>query len=84
MKNIIKENLVKLQKAEELADQTEKKYEEEQENLEAENAFDKAYKEEFDLYMLVSRQLSEFAGIDEKTARAIVKTKRKELNELLV
>lgn len=83
MKNIIKENLVKLQKAEQIADQAETKYEEEPENLEAESAFEKAYKEELDLYMLVSRQLSEFSGIDEKTARAIVKTKRNELIGLL-
>lgn len=42
----------------------------------------RAYKEMWDAYMTLARQLSEFSGIEAKTTRAMICTKRAELKRL--
>ena len=80
MKNEIYKNLLKLETLEEIANHAEADYEREPENREFEETFDRAYKNEFSAFMTVSGQI---AGIDEKTARAMVKGKREELKRIL-
>ena len=53
------------------------------ESEEAENAFDEAYQAEYSAFIVVSNQIAEFAGIDAKTARAMVQGKREELKKIL-
>ena len=83
MKNEILQNLIKLTQLEEIADRTEADYEREPENTEYEETFDRAYKNEFDLYIRIARQLSALAGISANTARKLIKTKRVELISIL-
>ena len=83
MKNEIKSNLIKLEQLEEIANQAEADYEREPENAEYEAAFDRAYENQFAMFMTVSNQIAEFSGIDAKTARAIVRGKREELKKIL-
>ena len=52
-------------------------------NAEYEEAFDRAYQNEYNAFMLVASQISEFAGIDIKAAREIVRVKREELKKIL-
>lgn len=83
MKEEIYRNLLKLERLEEIANHAEADYEREPENLEYEETFDRAYKNEFSAFMTVSGQIAKFAGIGEKTARAMVKGKREELKRTL-
>ena len=83
MKNEIKSNLIKLEQLEEIANHAEADYEREPENAEYEATFDRAYDNQFAMFMTVSNQIAEFAGIDAKTARAIVRGKREELKKIL-
>lgn len=83
MKNEIYKNLLKLEKLEEIANHAEADYERDPESAEYEEAFDRAYKNEFDCFMQVSGQVAKMAGIDEKTARAMVKGRREELKRIL-
>lgn len=83
MKNEIYKNLLRLEKLEEIANHAEADYEREPENEEYEETFDRAYKNEFATFMTVSDQIAKFAGIDKKTARAMVKGKRTELKRIL-
>ena len=83
MKNEIYKNLLKLEKLEEIASHAEADYEKDPESAEYEETFDRAYKNEFSAFMTVSGQIAKFAGIDEKTARAMVKGKREELKRIL-
>lgn len=83
MKNEIKANLLKLEQLEEIANHAEADYEREPENTEYEEAFDRAYDNQFKMFMTVSNQIAEFAGIDAKTARSIVQGKREELKKIL-
>lgn len=83
MKNEIKSNLLKLEQLEEIANHAEADYEREPENAEYEATFDRAYDNQFSMFMTVSNQIAEFAGIDAKTARAIVRGKREELKKIL-
>lgn len=83
MKNEIYENLVKLEQLEEIANHAEADYEREPENAEYEATFGQAYRNEFNAFMQVAKQLYEFAGIDEKTTRAMIKDKREELKQIL-
>lgn len=83
MKNEIYKNLLKLETLEEIANHAEADYEKEPENREFEETFDRAYKNEFAAFMTVSGQIAKFAGIDEKTARAMVNEKRTELKRIL-
>ena len=79
----IKENLKKLTELEEASGAAEKKYEESPDDIKAEIEFDKAYKEEYEMYMLVSSEIAVFLTIENALARKMVKTKRKELISLL-
>ena len=83
MRNEIYKNLLKLERLEEIANHAEADYEREPENREFEETFDRAYKNEFSAFMAVSVQIANFAGIDERTARAMVKGKREELKLIL-
>lgn len=83
MREEIYKNLLKLEKLEEIASHAEADYDREPENLEYEETFDRAYKNEFTAFMTVSGQIAKFAGIDEKAARAMVKGKREELKRIL-
>lgn len=83
MKNEIKANLIKLEQLEKITGHAESDYEKEPMNEEYEETFDRAYKNEFNIYIKVSKQLAAFAGISENTARKIIKTKRSELISLL-
>ena len=83
MKNAIKANLIKLEQLEAIADHAEADYEREPESAEFEETFDRAYQNEYNAFMLVSTQISEFSGIDIKTAREIVRAKREELKQIL-
>lgn len=83
MKNEIKVNLIKLEQLEEIAGRAETDYDREPENAEYEEAFDRAYQNEYNAFMLVASQISEFVGIDIKTAREIVRVKRDELKRIL-
>lgn len=83
MKNEIYKNLLKLETLEEIANHAEADYEKEPENREFEETFDRAYKNEFAAFMTVSGQIAKFAGVDEKTARAMVKGRREELKRIL-
>ncbi|MDO4345609.1 MAG: hypothetical protein Q4C50_12500 [Eubacteriales bacterium] len=44
-----------------------------------EKAFDIAYQNEFNAFMRVSNMISDYAGIDAKTAREMVRTQREKL-----
>ena len=79
----IKKNLKKLTELETASDAAEKKYEESPDDIKAEIEFDKAYKEEYEMYMLVSSEIAVFFAIENALARKMVKTKRKELISLL-
>lgn len=83
MKNEIKANLIKLEQLEKIADHAEADYQREPENVEYEETFDLAYKNKYNVFMLVASQISEFAGIDIKAARAMVQGKREELKKIL-
>lgn len=83
MKNEIYKNLLRLEKLEEIANHAEADYERDPESAECEETFDRAYKNEFDCFMQVSGQIAKMAGINEKTARAIVKGRREELKRIL-
>lgn len=67
----------------ELPPSAEADYDREPMNAEYEEAFDRAYQNEYNAFMLVASQISEFVGIDIKTAREIVRVKRDELKRIL-
>ena len=83
MKNRIQASLLKLEQLEKIADHAEADYQREPENVEYEETFDRAYENEYNAFMLVANQISEFAGIDIKAAREIVRVKREELKKIL-
>lgn len=83
MKNEIYKNLLRLEKLEEIANHAEADYEKEPENREFEETFDRAYKNEFAAFMAVSGQIANFAGIDKRTACAMINGKREELKKIL-
>ena len=80
---ILLEKLQKLERMEEIANHAEADYDREPENAEYEETFDRAYENEYNAFMLVASQISEFAGIDIKAAREIVRVKREELKKIL-
>ena len=53
------------------------------ENIEKEADFDKAYSEQFNIFSKLASHISEYAGIDEKTARAMINGKHGELKDLI-
>ena len=80
----MKELLKRLTAAEQKADEADKVYNEAPESAEAEAAFDKAYAEEYKLYIEAAEGLVKFTEgkINFETAKAMVKTKRAELEAL--
>lgn len=83
-----KELLKKLEKFEELetaANKADRAYQKEPENAEAEAAFDKAYKEEFQAMEELLNGIAELTNgqIDTETAKKMLFTKRAELKKIL-
>lgn len=80
----MKELLKRLAIAEKAAYEADQAYEADPENIEKEEAFDQAYKVEFDLYMKTAKEIVKITSgkIDFETAKAMIKTKRKELEKL--
>ena len=72
-----------MERLEEITNHAGDDYYSDPENKSFEEDFDQAYKNEFSAFMTVSGQIAKFAGIDEKTARAMVKGKREELKRIL-
>lgn len=85
MMNELKKKLEELTRLEEIADKADAEYESEPENGEKEKAFEKAYQAEYNAFMAVSELIVKMTGgqIDIKTARAMVKTKRNEILNLV-
>lgn len=85
MKNELKQKLEILEKLEAVADAADAAYDAEPENAEKEKAFDIAYKAEYDAFIAVAELIVKMSGgkIDIKTARTIVRTKRKEILNLM-
>ena len=83
MKQELKKNLMELERLEAIADIADAAYQNAPESEEAERAFDEAYQAEYDAFMKASTMISEFAGIDIKTAREMVRVKRAELKQIL-
>lgn len=73
------EELVRLERLEEIANHAEADYDKEPENTECEKAFDTAYRNEYASFMTMSTMLTEYTGVDIATARAMVNKKRAEL-----
>ena len=82
IKKIIEE-LTKLERLEEIANNAEIDYDREPENMEYEKAFDDAYRAEYNAFMTVATMLSDYIGVDIATSRAMVNGKRSELWQIL-
>lgn len=82
---ILLEKIKKLEQLEKIADEAETRYAEQPENTEFENAFDEAYKEEFDAYISAAKYIEYMTGgeINFMTAKKMIQTKRAELLRLL-
>ena len=80
----MKELLKRLAIAEKAADEADQAYEADPENIEKEEAFDRAYEEEYNLYMKAANEIVKITSgkIDFETAKAMIKTKREELEKL--
>ncbi len=83
MRDKIKANLIKLSQSEEITNHAEADYEREPENAEYEATFDRAYENEFNMFIKVSKQLAAFIGISEHDARKMIQTKRAEIISIL-
>ena len=82
---ILLEKLQKLERMEEIANHAEADYDREPENAEYEEAFDRAYKNEFDAFVSLAKYIEYMTGgeIDFMTAKKIIQTKRSELLSIL-
>lgn len=82
---ILLEKIKKLEQLEKAADEAEARYTKEPENAELENAFDEAYKAEFDAYIDAARYIEHMTGgaVDFMKAKELIQTKRAELLQLL-
>lgn len=80
----VKELLKNLEIAEIEAEKTENEYEAAPMDKVKENAFDIAYKNEFNLFMKVSKSIAILLNIDIKNAREMVRTKREEIEKILI
>lgn len=80
----MKELLKRLAIAEKEANEADQAYEADPENIEKEEAFDRAYEAEYNLYMKAANEIVKITSgkIDFETAKAMIKTKRKELETL--
>lgn len=85
MMNELKNKLQELEVLEKIADEAEHEYELDCENEEKENAFDKAWNEEFNASEEAAQMVVDISGgqIDLKTARQMVKGKRADLFNIL-
>lgn len=77
------DELVRLERLEEIANHAESDYDREPENAKYEKAFDDAYKNEYAAFMAVATMLSDWIGVDIATSRAMVNGKRAELWDIL-
>ena len=82
---ILLEKLQKLEQLEKIADIAEERYAEDPENEEIENAFDEAYKAEYEAYINAAKYIEYMTdgNIDFMTAKKIIQTKRAELISIL-
>ena len=82
----LKRMLAELSQLEVIADKAEEEMVSEPENIEKEKAFDEAYKVEFSAFTKVAEFIVKATRgrIDEKTARAMVRTQRVKILELVV
>lgn len=83
MMNELKANLIKLTRFEEITNHAEADYESDSENVEYEETFDRAYQNEFNMFVKVVNQLSTLLGISENTAKKMLTTKRAEIISIL-
>lgn len=83
--NILFEKLQQLERLEEIASHAEADYEREPENTEYEETFDRAYRNEFEVYISLAKYIVFITNneIDFNTAKKMIQTKRKELFSLL-
>lgn len=82
---ILLEKIKKLEQLEKVADEAEARYTEQPESKELENAFDEAYKAEFDAYIGAAKYIEYMTGgaVNFMTAKKLIQTKRAELLRLL-
>lgn len=82
---ILLEKIKKLEQLEKVADEVEARYIEQPESKELENAFDEAYKVEFDAYISAAKYIEYMTGgaVDFMKAKELIQTKRAELLQLL-
>lgn len=83
MKNEIYKNLLRLERLEEITNHAGDDYYRDPENKSFEEDFDQAYKNEFSAFMTIAEQIANFAGIDKRTAYAMINGKREELKKIL-
>lgn len=79
----IADNLQKLTVYEEISNRAEEAWTADPENTEKERAFDTAYNREFTTYTTTAGLLAELLKIEEKTARMMITTKRREVMQIL-
>ena len=82
---ILLEKIKKLEQLEKAADEAESRWAEQPENEELENAFDEAYKAEFNAYISAAKYIEHITGgaVDFMKAKELIQTKRAELLQLL-
>ncbi|DAB25392.1 TPA: hypothetical protein CPT81_00020 [Candidatus Gastranaerophilales bacterium HUM_20] len=82
---ILFEKIKKLEQLEKVADEAEARYTEQPESEELGNAFDEAYKAEFDAYISTAKYIEYMTGgaVNFMTAKKLIQTKRAELLQLL-
>ena len=79
----IKKSLERLEYYENLANEKYNAWDADPMNPDREEAADRAYELEFNEFIHAAHLISKFAGLDEKTARTMVRTKRDELMQIL-
>lgn len=79
----IKKSLERLAYYECLSAQKQEAWDADPMNPDREEAADRAYELEFNEFIHAAHLISKFAGLDEKTARTMVRTKRDELMQIL-
>ncbi len=82
---ILLEKLQRLERMEEIANHAQADYEREPENAEYEETFDRAYKNEFEAFVILAKYIEYITGgeIDFMTAKKIIQTRRSELLSIL-
>ena len=79
----IKRSFERLAYYERLASEKQDAWDADPMNPDREEAADRAYELEFNEFIHAAHLISKFAGLDEKTARTMVRTKRDELMQIL-